>query len=139
LPESTNDSIFAIIAEEFGFAGAGVVVVLFATLVWRGIQISRRAADDYGRYVAIGISCWIGFQAAINIAAMLNLIPLTGITLPFISYGGTSLVALLVGVGILQNISKFTYKEVYDENTGRGRGNRRAYFAGSGRRRSLNA
>lgn len=134
LPESTNDSIFAIIAEEFGFIGASSVIIIFGLLVWRGIRISRRAADDYGKFVAIGISCWIGFQALINIAAMLNLIPLTGITLPFISYGGTSLVALLVGVGILQNISKFTYKEVYDEDSRRGRGNRRAYLAGSGRR-----
>ncbi len=139
LPESTNDSIFAIIAEEFGFIGASIVIVLFGLLVWRGIRISRRAADDYGRYVAIGISCWIGFQALINIAAMLNLIPLTGITLPFISYGGTSLVALLVGIGILQNISKFTYKEVYDEDLGRRRGNRRTHLAGTGSRRSLGA
>lgn len=134
LPESTNDSIFAIIAEEFGFMGAGAVITLFGLLVWRGIRISRRAADDYGRFVAIGISCWIGFQALINISAMLNLIPLTGITLPFISYGGTSLVALLAGVGILQNISKYTYKEVYDEDTRRRRGDRRSHLSGSGRR-----
>lgn len=134
LPESTNDSVFAIIAEEFGFIGASAVIIIFGLLVWRGIRISRRAADDYGKFVAIGISCWIGFQALINIGAMLNLIPLTGITLPFISYGGTSLIALLAGVGILQNISKYTYKEVYDEDTRRRRGDRRTYLAGSGRR-----
>lgn len=135
LPEATNDSIFAIIGEETGLWGTLALVFVFVALVWRGIKISRSAPDDFGRLLALGIICWIGFQALINISAMLGLLPLTGIPLPFISYGGTSLIALLSAVGILQNISKYTYKEVYDEDPGsRGR-NRRSHIAGVSRNR----
>ncbi len=129
LPESTNDSIFAIIGEEFGFLGSMLVIILFSGLVYRGLRISRFAPDGFGRSVAIGITTWIGLQALINIAAMLNLIPLTGIPLPFISYGGTSLLALLGAVGILQNISKYTYKEAIHESSSLGRRDRRTYSA----------
>lgn len=135
LPEATNDSIFAIIGEEFGLLGASGVIAAFSLLVWRGMRIARSAADDYGKLLAVGISCWVGFQALINISAMLNLIPLTGIPLPFISYGGTSLLALLVAIGILQNISKYTYKEVYDEDSSSRRRDGRAHIAGVGRNR----
>lgn len=135
LPEATNDSIFAIIGEEFGLIGASGVIAAFSLLVWRGLRIARSAADDFGRLMAVGISCWIGFQALINISAMLNLIPLTGIPMPFISYGGTSLLALLVAIGILQNISKYTYKEVYDEDSSGRRRDSRAHIAGVGRHR----
>ncbi len=135
LPQATNDSIFAIIGEEYGLAGAGCVLFIFTYLFWRGVKIAKSAPDDFGRLMAIGISLWIGFQALINVSAMLNLVPLTGITLPFISYGGTSLVALLGGIGILQNISKYTYKEVYDEDSSsRGRDSR-THIAGVGRNR----
>lgn len=127
LPESTNDSIFAIIGEEFGFLGSATVIMLFSGLVYRGLRISRYAPDGFGRSVAIGITTWIGIQAFINIAAMLNLIPLTGVPLPFISYGGTSLLALLGAVGILQNISKYTYKEAIHESSSIRRGDRRSY------------
>ncbi len=137
LPESTNDSIFAIIGEEFGLWGAMLVIMLFSGLVYRGLRISRHAPDGFGRSVAIGITAWIGFQALINVAAMLNLIPLTGIPLPFISYGGTSLLALLAAVGILQNISKFTYKEAIHESSSIRRGNRRPYSANSGNARRV--
>jgi cell division protein FtsW len=133
LPEATNDSIFAIIGEETGLWGAFALVAVFVALIWRGMRVSRSAPDDFGRLLALGIICWIGFQALINISAMLGILPLTGIPLPFISYGGTSLVALLGAVGILQNISKYTYKEVYDEDFGsRGR-DRRSHIAGTGR------
>lgn len=135
LPEATNDSIFAIIGEETGLWGAFALVAVFVALIWRGMRVSRSAPDDFGRLLALGIICWIGFQALINISAMLGILPLTGIPLPFISYGGTSLVALLGAVGILQNISKYTYKEVYDEDFGsRGR-DRRSHIAGTGRNR----
>ena len=135
LPEATNDSIFAIIGEEFGLIGTSSIIVVFTALVWRGVKIAKSAPDNFGRLLAIGISCWIGFQSISNISAMLNIIPLTGIPLPFVSYGGTSLVALLGGIGILQNISKYTYKEVYDEDTSsRGR-NRRSHIASSSRNR----
>jgi len=135
LPEATNDSIFAIVGEEFGIWGTIALVSAFIVLVWRGLKISKSAPDDFGRLLSLGIICWIGFQAVINISAMLGLLPLTGIPLPFISYGGTSLVALLGAMGILQNISKYTYKEVYDEDSSsRGRDSR-AHIAGVGRHR----
>ncbi len=111
LPESTNDSIFATIGEQFGLWGTTIVVSLFGIVAWRGLRIARHAPDQFGRMVATGITVWLVVQAAINIAAMLNLIPLTGIPLPFISYGGTSLLASMVGVGILQNISRYTERE----------------------------
>lgn len=135
LPEATNDSIFAIVGEEFGLWGTIALIFAFVALVWRGLKISKSAPDDFGRLLALGIICWIGFQAMINISAMLGLVPLTGIPLPFISYGGTSLVALLGAMGILQNISKYTYKEVYDEDSSsRGRDSR-AHSTGIGRHR----
>ena len=111
LPEAANDSIFAIIAEEFGFIGSILIISLFGLLVYRGLQVARTAPDAFGRLVATGISLWFLFQAAINIGAMLSLLPLTGIPLPFISYGGTSLVISLFAAGILLNISKFTTRE----------------------------
>ena len=135
LPEATNDSIFAIIGEEVGLVGAIALVAAFVALIWRGIRVSLTAADDFGRLLALGIICWVGFQALINIAAMLGLLPLTGIPLPFISYGGTSLVALLGAIGILQNISKYTYKEVYDEDPSSRRRDRRTHIAGVSRDR----
>lgn len=132
LPESTNDSIFAIVGEEFGFWGSMLVIILFSGLVYRGLRVSRFAPDGFGRSVAIGITTWIGLQALINVAAMINLIPLTGIPLPFISYGGTSLLALLGAVGILQNISKYTYKEAIHESSSFGRRDRRPYSTNPG-------
>lgn len=108
LPEPAGDSIFAIIGEELGIIGALAIVVLFIVLALRGFKIGRQAYDDFGRLTAVGITSWIIFQAFINIAAITGIIPLTGIPLPFISYGGTSLVFLLAGVGILLNISKNT-------------------------------
>lgn len=132
LPESTNDSIFAILGEQFGLWGTTLVIGLFAALVFRGLKVVRHAPDDFSRFIAIGIVSWFGFQAIINITAMLNLIPLTGIPLTFISYGGTSMLAALVGVGILQNISKYTVKEATHENSGVGGRNGGSYFANPG-------
>lgn len=106
LPEPVTDSIFAVLGEELGLVGAMVVVGLFLFLAWRGVRIALRAPDEFGRLLAVGIVSWIVFQAFINIAAITGLIPLTGIPLPFISYGGTSLAVLLAAVGILLNISK---------------------------------
>lgn len=106
LPEPVTDSIFAIFSEEWGFVGAVFVLSLFVFLAWRGFTIAKYASDEFGKLVAIGITIWITAQAFINIAAISGLIPLTGIPLPFISYGGTSLVFLMAGVGILLNISR---------------------------------
>ncbi len=106
LPEPVGDSIFAIIGEELGMIGAGILITLFVMLALRGFKIAKNAPDNFGKLTAVGITSWIIFQAFINIAAITGIIPLTGIPLPFISYGGTSLVFLMAGVGILLNISK---------------------------------
>lgn len=107
LPEPVGDSIFAIIGEELGLIGAAVLVLLFVFFAWRGLRIAKAAPDRFSHLVASGIVCWIVFQAFINIAAICGLIPLTGIPLPFISYGGTSIIFLMAGGGILLNISKY--------------------------------
>jgi len=106
LPEPVGDSIFAIIAEELGILGAGFLIFLFVYLAIRGLKIGNNAPDDFGKFMAVGIIAWIIFQAFINIAAISGLIPLTGIPLPFISYGGTSIIFLMSAAGILLNISK---------------------------------
>lgn len=108
LPEVYGDSIFAVIAEELGFLFAGGLIILFLFLFYRGFLISRRSPDLYGKLVAIGIVSWITSQALINIGGMINLIPMTGVPLPFISYGGTAIIAVLSATGILVNISKQT-------------------------------
>ena len=107
LPESATDSIFAIIAEEVGFAGAMVVVCLFAFFIYKGISIVARAPDKFSQVLACGIVAWIGWQAVLNIGSMVALVPLTGIPLPFFSYGGSSLTVILSSVGILLNISRY--------------------------------
>lgn len=107
IPEAHNDIIFAIICEELGLIGAALVVVLFAVLVWRGIRIAINARDNFGMLVATGISATIAFQSLINIGVVTNTIPNTGQPLPFISYGGTSLVFTMGMMGILLNISKY--------------------------------
>lgn len=106
LPEPVGDSIFAIIGEELGLIGATILVALFVMLAIRGYKIAKEAPDEFGKLIAVGITSWIIFQAFINIGAIIGLIPLTGVPLPFVSYGGTSLIFLLAGVGILANISK---------------------------------
>jgi cell division protein FtsW len=101
--------------------------------MYRGFRIVANTQDEFARLVAAGITIWIGAQATINIAAMLGIIPLTGITLPFISYGGTSLLALLAAVGILQNISRYSTKETRHANRPFGRRQRRAHHTATGR------
>jgi len=108
LPEPHTDSVFAIISEELGFLRAGLVVVAFFYLFHLGISIARKVQDEFGRLLTIGIVSSILIQAFINISAMLGLVPLTGVTLPFISYGGTSLIISFIQIGILLNISKYT-------------------------------
>lgn len=106
LPEATSDSIFAVIAEELGIIGALLLLGLFLAFTVRGLRISRRVPDLFGQYLASGITSLITIQAFVNIAAITSLIPLTGVPLPFISYGGSSLVLTLAASGILVNISK---------------------------------
>jgi len=107
LPEPMGDSIFAIIGEELGIWGTVLIIVLFVVFAQRGFKIASEAKDDFGKFMAVGITSWIILQAIMNIGAITSLIPLTGIPLPFISYGGSSLLATLTGVGILLSISRF--------------------------------
>lgn len=106
IPQTMSDSIFAIFAEETGFVGSIVLISLFLLLLWKGFRIAKMSQDKFSQLLAIGISCWICIQAFINIGAMIGILPLTGIPLPFISYGGSHIVAELIGIGILLNISK---------------------------------
>lgn len=106
LPEPATDSIFAVVGEELGFVGGAVIIFAFMYLIWRGFRIASRTSDPFGRLLAVGITTLIGVQAFINLAAMVALVPLTGVPLPLLSYGGSSLVVTLAGIGILLNISK---------------------------------
>ena len=108
LPEPAGDSIFAIIAEELGLIRSLSILLLFALIGWRGYAIARRAPDTFGQLLAVGITTWIVTQAFINIGSTLAVTPLTGIPLPFISYGGSALATMLLAAGILLNISRWT-------------------------------
>jgi len=108
LPQATGDSIVAVIGEELGFIGMLVLISLFATFALQGYKIAKKTPDNFSKYLAVGLTSMIVIQAFINIMANIGLIPLTGVTLPFISYGGTSLAVSLVAIGLLLNISKQT-------------------------------
>lgn len=106
LPEPIGDSVFAVAAEEFGFFGAFLIVVVFVLFSLEGLKIALKAKDDFGRLLSLGIIVSIVSQAFINMSGMLGILPLTGITLPFISHGGTALFITLVEAGIIMNISR---------------------------------
>lgn len=108
IPDVSTDAVFAVIGEEFGFVGTVAVIALFTFVLYRGFRIAREAPDDFGRLIAAGVTSWIGLQVLINLGAMTGLIPLTGMPLPLISYGGSSLVVLLASFGVLLNISRQT-------------------------------
>ncbi len=105
LPENATDSIFAIIAEEIGFVGSLVLIGALSVVVWRGFVIASKAPDTFGRILAGTITAFLGIQMVINLGAMTALFPLTGVPLPFISYGGTALLTNMTAIGILLNIS----------------------------------
>jgi cell division protein FtsW len=106
LPEAHNDFIFAIVGEELGFVGALAVLLLFVVFLWRGTRIALRAGDPYATYLGMGITSLIVCQAALNMAVVSGLLPTTGVPLPFLSFGGSSLAVMLFGAGILLNISR---------------------------------
>jgi cell division protein FtsW len=108
LPEPQTDFIFAILSEELGFIGGSFIILLFALLLWRGIRIALGAPDLYGSFLAVGIIAMIAIQVMINIGVVTGLMPVTGITLPFLSYGGSSLTLMLVAIGVLLNISRYS-------------------------------
>lgn len=139
LPEAHTDAIFAIIGEEFGLIGTLFVVTCFLVIAYRGMRIAGRTSDPFAALLATGITCWLVFQALINIAVVTTLIPFTGLTLPFISYGGTSLAVCMAAAGILLNISRHTGNassgESYETVTRSGRSESFARLAGWWRNR----
>ncbi len=106
IPEVSTDSIFGIVGEELGFIGAALLITLFIILIFRGLKIAQNCTDNFGKMLAIGLTSWLAIQVVINLSSMIALLPLTGVPLPFISYGGSALVANLTAAGILLNISK---------------------------------
>jgi cell division protein FtsW len=106
LPESHTDAIFSIIAEEFGFLGSIGLLIIYLLFISSGLKLAGSVSDLYGKFIIIGVISGIGFQAFINIASMCKLIPLTGIPLPFISYGSSAFITNLLGLGIISNIAK---------------------------------
>ncbi len=146
LPEAANDSIFAVIAEKFGFVGVTAIIGLFVTLFARLKRIIERSSDTFSRLIVTGILAWLSTQALINIGAMIGLLPLKGITLPLISYGGTSIIFVMAAIGVAFEISRYTsYSTVTTSNltTGRQgaygyrsdrRGLRGAYYSAASRR-----
>lgn len=142
LPAPHTDSIFAVIGEELGIIGAAVVVLLYVAFVIRGFQISRRAVDPFGALLAAGIPVWVAVKALMNIAVMTSLLPSTGVPLPFISFGGSSLVVLMAGVGLLLSIARVAARQPAPErrsvgaNLDRSRGDRRSRISRPGNSRS---
>jgi cell division protein FtsW len=141
LPAPHTDSIFAVLGEELGFVGCLMVIGLFVLLAYRGFKIAREASDAFAAILTCGITCWLTFQAMTNVAVMTGLIPFTGVALPFISSGGSAMVASLAGVGLLLSISrgKRTGKRVkrgsrQRANLDRRWGNRGTRLSRSGRR-----
>ncbi len=134
VPNDFNDYIFSTIAQELGFLGGMVVIGLFVAFAWGGIRTALRAPDTFGGLLAAGITAWIACQAIVNICVVLALMPVTGITLPFVSQGGSSLVVNFAAVGILLSISRETVERGWDnEAADSGRGYRRAHLPRSGR------
>jgi cell division protein FtsW len=137
VPNAFNDFIFAVVGQEFGFIGAGAVIVLFLVLAYAGVRTSLAAPDTFGALLAAGITGWLCLQAFINIGVVVTLVPITGITLPFISAGGSSLIISFAAVGILLSISRETVEKGTwndDATDDRGRGHGRAHLPGARRR-----
>ncbi len=132
LPNASNDYIFAIVGEEFGLIGAGAVILLFVVLAYAGIRVALAAPDTFGALLAAGITAWLCIQAFINVGVVVALIPVTGITLPFVSAGGSSLTISLAAVGILLSISRETVERGTwnDASADRGRRHGRAHLPG---------
>jgi hypothetical protein len=107
VPGSHTDGAFAILGEELGFIGAVLVIALFAFLIYRGFRAVLNARDDFGALLTVGVVSWIAYQALINVGGITRSIPLTGVPLPFLSYGGSALAALLAGIGIVLSVSRY--------------------------------
>ncbi len=142
LPEAGNDSIFAIYAEKFGFIGSALLIALFGALFARIMKILEHTSDEYSKLLVAGILAWLSTQTIINIGAMVGLLPLKGITLPFISYGGTSLIFVMAAIGVVFSVSRYTSYSTHNigskgpsnESTPSRRGDRRPHNATVSRR-----
>jgi cell division protein FtsW len=108
VPQTMTDSVFAIFSEEAGFIGDFILIMVFLVIFWRGFKIANNATDKFSRILALAVTFWITSQTFINIGSMIGILPLTGVPLPLISYGGSHLIAELVGFGILLNISRYS-------------------------------
>lgn len=104
VPEQQTDFVFSVAGEELGLVGSGLIVLLGGLVLWRALRIARLAEDRFGMLMAVGIVCWFGFQIFENVGMNLGIMPITGLPLPFVSYGGTSMFASMVGIGLLQNV-----------------------------------
>jgi rod shape determining protein RodA len=104
VPEQQTDFIFSVAGEELGLVGSGLIVLLSGIVLWRALRIARLAQDRFGMLVAVGIVCWFGFQIFENVGMNLGIMPITGLPLPFVSYGGTSMFASMIAIGLLQNV-----------------------------------
>ena len=135
LPEAHTDMIFAVVGEELGFVGSSLVIAAFAVFAWAGFRVALQCRDPFGKRLAAGITALICGQAAVNVSAVMGIAPLTGIPLPFVSYGGSSLVVGLAAVGILLNIASNHAVVRETEVPDRGRRNRRTRASGTRRRR----
>ncbi len=111
VPEQHTDFIFTVAGEELGLLGAGVLILLFGVLLWRALLIARRSTDLFGRVTAAGIACWLGFQSFQSIGMCLGIMPVTGVPLPLVSYGGSSLFATLLAIGLLLNIAHRQHRD----------------------------
>lgn len=135
LPESINDSVFAILGETFGFVGLFLVLIVFSAILLRMLKVAEYTSDDNDQLVTVGVFSWVLAGVAVNIMAMTGLVPVTGITLPLISYGGTSMIFIAFAIGMVLQISCYTSREVIkDENISSRRGVRGSYH--SSRRRN---
>ncbi|HNN49208.1 MAG TPA: FtsW/RodA/SpoVE family cell cycle protein, partial [Marmoricola sp.] len=111
VPEQHTDFIFTVAGEELGLLGAGVLILLFGVLLWRALLIARRSTDLFGRVTAAGVACWLGFQSFQSIGMCLGIMPVTGVPLPLVSYGGSSLFATLLAIGLLLNIAHRQHRD----------------------------
>ena len=104
MPVNESDFVVSVVGEELGFVGMMVLILLLAIVLWRGVMIALRASDLFGRLVATGVVAWIAFQAFENLGMNVGIMPVTGVPLPFVSYGGTSMFASWIAIGLLQNV-----------------------------------
>ncbi len=134
LPEAPSDSIFSVVGEAWGFIGAVGILLIYAILLWHLIDVSRKTEDEAQSFFTLGVFAWIFAHVIINVGGMLALIPMKGITLPFLSHGGSSMMFVAFAVGMTLQISRWTKREAIDEDSSSGRGQRGPRYAGSRRR-----